>query len=51
MAHPSAIIVAEVPVMLFLAILVGPIVAALVIRACMGEEYYWMKRQSPGKYP
>jgi len=51
MAHTGMMIGAEVPVMLFLAILVGPILAALIIRIFMGEEYYWMKRRSPGKYP
>lgn len=37
--------------MFFFALLIGPILAALIIRACMGEEYYWMKRRNPGKYP
>ncbi len=37
--------------MFFLALLLGPIAIAVVIRATLGEEYYWMKRRHPGKYP
>jgi multisubunit Na+/H+ antiporter MnhG subunit len=37
--------------MLFFAILIGPVVMALIIRACLGEEYYWMRRRRPDRYP
>lgn len=37
--------------MFFFAVILGPLVAALIIRLSMGEEYYWMKQRHPGKYP
>jgi len=33
-----------------LAVVLGPLVAALIIHPFMGEEYYWMKLRHPGKY-
>jgi len=36
--------------MFALAVIFGPLIAALVIRPFMGEEYYWMKQRNPGKY-
>jgi hypothetical protein len=37
--------------MFFLAVILGPLVAALILRPFLGEEYYWMRQRHPGKYP
>lgn len=36
---------------LLVGLFVGPILLFLILRPFAGEEYEWMKRRHPGKYP